>query len=76
MCIRDRAWGAELGLDEAGFGACLTSGKFEPMVREDAEAGQALGVNSTPTFFVNGLLVSGAQPVEQFAAIIDRELGR
>lgn len=69
-----RAWGAEIGLDAAKFEACLTSGKYEPLVKADAEAGQALGVNSTPTFFVNGLLVSGAQPVEEFARVIDREL--
>jgi protein-disulfide isomerase len=69
-----RAWGAEIGLDGEKFESCLTSGKYEPLVQADAEAGQALGVNSTPTFFVNGLLVSGAQPVEEFARVIDREL--
>ncbi len=35
-----------------------------------------LGVESTPTTFVNGRLVSGAQPYEVFAAIIDEELER
>jgi protein-disulfide isomerase len=36
--------------------------------------GQAIGVKSTPTFFVNGQLVAGAQPVEVFSEIIDEEL--
>jgi protein-disulfide isomerase len=36
--------------------------------------GQAVGVNSTPVFFINGRLVQGAQPVENFKQIIDEEL--
>ena len=39
-------------------------------------AGTALGVSSTPSIFINGRLVSGAQPYEVFAAIIDDELAR
>jgi protein-disulfide isomerase len=40
------------------------------------EEGKKIGVKSTPTFFVNGQLVSGAQPLEVFAEIIDEELAR
>jgi protein-disulfide isomerase len=36
----------------------------------------ALGVNSTPTIFINGRRLSGAQPYEVFAAIIDEELAK
>lgn len=71
-----RGWAGELDLDTEAFGACLSSGKFEPVVQASAELGRSLGVNSTPTFFVNGLLLSGAQPVEQFAMIIDKELAK
>ena len=39
-------------------------------------AGTQLGVSSTPSIFVNGRLVSGAQPYEVFAGIIDEELAR
>ena len=38
--------------------------------------GQAIGVKSTPTFFVNGMLVSGAQPIDVFSEIIDEELAK
>ncbi|TNE86875.1 MAG: DsbA family protein [Deltaproteobacteria bacterium] len=69
-----KAWGAEIGLDGDKFSACLASGKYEPLVKADSEQGQKLGVNSTPTFFINGLLVSGAQPIEEFSKVIDREL--
>ena len=44
-------------------------------VQKDFEAGQALGVSGTPAFFINGIGLSGAQPYENFKAIIDRELG-
>lgn len=71
-----RLWAGELGLDGDAFGACLTSGRFEPVVQASAEMGRELGVNSTPTFFVNGLLLSGALPVEQFSALIDKELAK
>jgi len=38
------------------------------------EYGEKIGVKSTPTFFVNGQLVSGAVPIETFSEIIDEEL--
>jgi protein-disulfide isomerase len=44
------------------------------LVRADVAEAAALGVNSTPTFFVNGRRVSGAQPLDGFKAIIDDEL--
>jgi protein-disulfide isomerase len=45
-------------------------------VRTDLNAGSRLGVSSTPAVFINGRLVSGAQPYETFAAIIEEELER
>ena len=38
--------------------------------------GTALGVSSTPSVFINGRIISGAQPYETFTAIIDEELER
>jgi protein-disulfide isomerase len=45
-------------------------------VREDAKLAQELGIDSTPAFFINGVALAGAQPVEEFAKLIDRELAR
>lgn len=57
-----------------GFMDCVTSGKYEARVKADMEQGNKIGVKSTPTFFVNGQMVMGAQPVEVFSEIIDAEL--
>ncbi len=66
----------EIGLKEADFKKCLESGKFAAAVSKDMEQGKTVGVKSTPTFFVNGQLVNGAQPVEVFKKIIDAELAK
>jgi protein-disulfide isomerase len=67
---------ASLGLDAGVFDACLDEGKFEAKVEEDFEAGRRAGVSGTPAMFINGRFLSGAQPYEEFAKIIDDELGR
>ncbi|MEM9459356.1 MAG: thioredoxin domain-containing protein [Myxococcota bacterium] len=48
--------------------------EYGPEVSRDLRLGKRLGVNSTPTFFVNGRLLTGAQPLENFEALIDEEL--
>jgi protein-disulfide isomerase len=65
-----------LGLDSAKFQACLKSDAPTSVVRKDVEDASKLGVNSTPTFFVNGRAVRGAQPIEAFSEIIDEELSK
>ena len=45
-------------------------------MRQGLQAGARVGVGSTPTLFINGRLVTGAQPFEAFQAIIDEELDR
>ena len=69
-----KASAKSIGLKTEDFDACLDSDKFASQIEADINQGQALGVKSTPTFFVNGMLVSGAQPIEVFAEIIDEEL--
>jgi protein-disulfide isomerase len=66
----------KLGLDGAKFDACLDSGKHAANVRADYELGEQMGVNSTPTIYVNGRALVGAQPFEAFKQIIDEELAR
>lgn len=63
-----------LGADEAKFTECLKSQKFANYVKADMEEGKKLGIDSTPTFYVNGKLLSGAQPIEVFSELIDEEL--
>ena len=66
----------DVGLDVTKFVACVDSSKHEARIRAAMSAGAQLGVSSTPTTFVNGRLVSGAQPFNVFSAIIDEELER
>jgi protein-disulfide isomerase len=65
---------AALGLNTATFNECLDSGKFGDVVAQDLRYAQKLGVQSTPSFFINGRALVGAQPFEAFQAIIDEEL--
>ena len=64
----------ELGLDAAKFNACVDAHKYKTQVDADAQAGETAGVNGTPAFFINGRMLSGAQPFEAFKRIIDDEL--
>jgi protein-disulfide isomerase len=65
-----------LGLDQAKFTQCLDSGKFADAVKADMELGSKLGINSTPTLYVNGRPVIGAQPYDYFVSVIEEELAR
>ena len=67
---------ATAGLDTATFEQCLDSGKHAAEWQKDAADAEKAGVQSTPAFFVNGRPVIGAQPYEQFAEVINDELGR
>ena len=57
-----------------GFSACLTSGRFRGDIAKDLQEGQSFGVRGTPAFFVNGRFLSGNQPYEALAKIVDEEL--
>ncbi len=65
-----------LGLNTEAFNACLDSGKNADRVRSDIRDGVIAGVTGTPAVFINGRIVSGAQPFETYATIIDDELER
>jgi len=64
----------ELGLDLEAFEECYTSGRYADEVEADYQYAGNLGVRSTPTFFLNGLPIVGAQPYEVFKDVIDKEL--
>jgi protein-disulfide isomerase len=71
-----KAYAQEVELDVVAFDQCLTSGKYHAAVQKDVEEGMRAGVTGTPAFFINGRLVSGAQPLERFVQIIADELAR
>lgn len=62
------------GLDVNIFASCYDGGKYAGQVQKDTADAQALGVNSTPTVFVNGEETQGALPYLQFQTIIENAL--
>ena len=69
-----KAYAKEAGLTMPAFEQCLTSEKYKTLVQKDVDEGTRLGVSGTPTFFINGRVLSGAQPLATFAGIVDEEL--
>lgn len=70
---------AELGINQQQFQSCLDSGKYEKLVKDSIVEGQKVGVNGTPSTFIidskgNSQLVVGAQPIDSFKAVIDKNL--
>jgi protein-disulfide isomerase len=65
-----------LQLDSAAFNSCLDAGKAAAAVQSDFDMGVAIGVNSTPSIYVNGRYLSGAVSYDVLARIIDEELKR
>jgi protein-disulfide isomerase len=63
-----------LKLNTSKFNDCLDSGKYADKVSQMAAGGASAGVEGTPATFVNGELVSGALPLDQFKQIIDGKL--
>ena len=66
----------QVGLDMASFDACVTSNKHQATVQKDVDQGKRLAVTGTPTFFVNGRPLVGAQPLDAFIRVIDDEVAR
>jgi protein-disulfide isomerase len=71
-----KGYAKALGLDAAKFDKCLDSGEKAKLVEEGHKAGTELGVNGTPAFFVNGIMINGAQPFDAFKEVIDGELAQ
>src|SRR2546425_169881 len=63
-----------LKLDEEQFDSCLSSAKYKAQIEQDLQEGMRAGVKGTPGFFINGVLLSGAQPQAAFERIIETEL--
>ncbi|MDO8494395.1 MAG: thioredoxin domain-containing protein [Deltaproteobacteria bacterium] len=69
-----KKYASEMGLDSKQFDECLASGKHTQEVQNDVKDGAEAGVSGTPAFFVNGIMLSGAQPFASFKELIDKEL--
>lgn len=69
-------YGQSIGLEMEEFNQCLSSRKYQSEVEKDYSYAAALGIQSTPTFFINGIALIGAQPYQVFATVIEQELSR
>ena len=65
------ALAGETGLDAQRFERDYENARYEPLVRADFQKGLDLGVNGTPTFFINGRMLVGLQPVGVFENAIE-----
>jgi protein-disulfide isomerase len=71
-----KKYAADLRLETAAFDRCLDSGTHAARVQAGLREATQLGLSSTPSIFINGRLVMGAQPFEAFQTVIDDELQR
>ncbi|GEM_PF-1787311 len=60
-----------VGADISKINSCLDAKKYDAKIQSDTSIGTSSGVNGTPAFFVNGTLISGAQPFSAFKTAID-----
>ena len=68
------AFADELNLDEEEFRSCLSNGYSRDVVQQDADLAAEMGVEATPSVFINGDKVEGAQPFEVYQELIERKL--
>ncbi len=64
----------ELGLDGERFAACLGSPRHDPAIQASVDEAVRVGIRATPTFLINGRMLSGARPFDDFADVIEEEL--
>ncbi len=70
------AFAAELDLDADVFRSCLRDGHSRGVVQEDVDLASQMGVNATPTLFINGEKIEGAQSFEVYREVIERKLAQ
>jgi protein-disulfide isomerase len=72
--INQKKFAQTLGLNTSQFNQCLDSGKYKQEVLNETDAGKKYGVTGTPSVFVNGQILVGAQPLVSFEQAIDAAL--
>ena len=73
---RLKSFAGDLGLDQPSFDECLDSTRTQQLVFDETEAGREAGVDSTPTFFINGQVVKGAKSFSEFQDVIEEKLAQ
>lgn len=69
-----KLFAVDIGLDSDAFEECIDSGKYAGTVQGESNAARQIGVQSTPTFLINGQALIGAQPFEVFQQVIEEQL--
>lgn len=69
-------WGSAIGVDQTQYAGCLNSGKYARDVSLSALEADRAGITGTPTFFIDGQVVQGDAPLEQFYNTIDAALAK
>lgn len=69
-----KKYAAQSKVDIKKFNSCLDAKKYDSIIDADMAEGASFGISGTPAFFVNGIFVNGAEPLEEFKKIIDAEL--
>jgi protein-disulfide isomerase len=69
-----KATAKTLGMNSDKFDACFDSAKYDSQIKADQAAGEKVGVDGTPAFFIDGRPLTGAQPIPKFQDLIDDEL--
>ncbi len=69
-------YAAEIGLNMAKYKVAMDQHLYKQQIEDDSKAGNAVGANGTPAFFINGQSLSGAQPFDSFKKVIDAELAK
>ncbi len=71
MVANLKKYASQLGLKADQFNQCLDSSKMASLVQTDQDSGVKVGVNGTPATFINGYMISGAQPNKVFKDTLD-----
>ncbi|XXX81120.1 thioredoxin domain-containing protein [Sorangium sp. So ce134] len=67
-------WAGEAGVDKAKFKAAFDRQEYMAKIDADMAVGKSSGVTGTPASIINGVFLSGAQPIDKFTAVIDEQL--
>lgn len=69
-----RALASTMDIDMKKYDSCLEDPAMDKEIQNDIDQGQSVGVTGTPAFFINGRMISGARPLEDFVTIIEEEI--